>query len=309
LKVFLNETTLRLGKDEKTVVALGAFDGLHLGHVSLIEKTVEEAKLRRCKALVYSFLNHPQSVLNPKSAPLALMTFDEKIRMMDSLQVDYLALVPFSFHMAQTPPEDFLDKLVSRLFAVAVVAGFNFRFGREGEGDAALLEEFCRQRGIDAYIMPPVSDGGIPISSSRIRSLVADGWMEEAERLLGRPYSVMGTVVAGKRLGREMGFRTANLDYQAKLLPRFGVYACYAYIMDRRYEAVVNVGENPTVSQEQKIFIEAHIFDYDGDIYGLRLKLDFLHKIRDEKKFDSVEQLREAIAESVRDAKAYFAAK
>jgi riboflavin kinase/FMN adenylyltransferase len=309
LRVFLNEAALKLGENIKTVVALGAFDGLHRGHLSLIEKAVEQAKGRGCKTLVYSFLNHPQSVLNPSGAPLALMTFDEKIRMFDSLGVDYLALMPFSFQMAQIDPEEFLQKLAAQVVPVAIVAGFNFRFGRDGAGNAEFLEKFCVQNGIDAYIMPPVSEEGAPISSSRIRALIADGDMEAAASLLGRPYTVSGTVVAGKKLGRTIGFRTANLDYQPKLLPRFGVYVCYAYVLGKRYESVVNVGNNPTVSDKGKVFIEANLFDCEDDLYGLRLKLEFLHKIRDEQRFGSIDQLKDAIADSVACARAYFAGK
>jgi riboflavin kinase/FMN adenylyltransferase len=299
VKVLKNENT-RIEEGRKTAVALGMFDGLHIGHMALIEKVKELAKEHNWLSAVYSFHNHPYTVLNPAQAPAQLLTPEEKLRCFSHTQIDYLLWVPFSFQLSGEDPEDFIKGMVERYDIAAIVAGFNYKFGSGSSGDADMIRKICKQCGVEAYIIEPVCFKGLPVSSTRIRRCLAEGELEDANAMLGRPYSVCGKIVRGKQLGRTIGFPTANIEAPVKTLPRFGVYATEASIYGKKHHAITNIGKNPTVSdQEGKVFIETSINNYDQDIYGSTLKIEFRKFLREEKKFGSVEDLKQQITKDI----------
>ena len=289
-----------------TVVILGAFDGMHLGHQRLVQKGRELARKNGWKTLLYTFANHPLSVLAPEKPPLPLTTREEKLALCEELGLDYVAMVEFTPEFSAMKPEAFLEQIFREYHARGLVSGFNFHFGQKGLGDAALIREVCRKKNAYAVIVDPVCMSGRPISSSWIRSCIAGGDVERARALLGRPYTIAGDVVQGKQFGRTMGFRTANLRPGKKLLPGFGVYITDTLVEEKRYHSITNVGDNPTVSNDGTPVIETHLFDCEEELYGRPIKVEFLKRIREERKFSSKEELRKQISRDVGTAKNYF---
>ena len=304
MKLITNDV-FRYNETKQAVIVLGMFDGVHKGHQQLIEKAKEIAIKDDAITFIYSFYNHPQSVLNPQDAPLSLMTPQEKIRFFASLGVDYLALVPFSFQLSEVSAENFIDSIFKQISVKAIVAGYNYRFGAGGKGDRILLQACSAEFNAEVYIIEPVLYKGEPISSTRIRQALAKGNILDANAMLGREYSIAGKIVSGKMLGREIGFPTANIQMENKVLPQNGVYLARVCVMGGNYDAVVNTGKNPTVDDDG-IHMEAHLLDCDKDLYGQEARIAFLDRVRDEIKFPSVKALREQIAKDVAFAKQYF---
>jgi len=278
-------------------VALGTFDGVHAGHRAVIGRAIELAHERGLTSAVVTFDRHPLSVVDPARVPRLLTSNEEKIRLVAGLGPDELILLPFDeTFAAQTPAQFCADLLAGALRARAVVVGENFNFGAQGAGDAAQLRACGAENGYDVEICALVTERGEAISSTRIRRLLHDGDLEEVREILGRPPSAAGVVVHGDKRGRTLGVPTANVDVEAgTIFPGRGVYAARALVDGAWYRAAVNIGHNPTFRSKAEatthVTVEAFLIGFSGDIYDREIRLDFLHKIRDELRFDGAEAL------------------
>lgn len=290
------------------VLVLGTFDGVHRGHQALLMAGHELAQRHGLPLNVCTFEPHPLRVLRPEAAPPLLTTLPERARLMASFGVDNLCVSTFTRAMAARSPEDFLRDLGARYQPAAVVCGFNHTFGAHGRGNGDTLRAWGDQNGCEVVVVPDVVLEGGTVSSTRIRGLLQQGEAEQAARLMGHWYSMTGRVTDGKHVGRTMGYPTANVEPpRGKVLPAYGVYACCLTVEGHGYPAVVNVGRHPTLP-EGNITVEAHVLDACLMLYGKKVRLDFLHFQRPERKFGGVEELQRQITQDARDARAYFAA-
>lgn len=274
-------------------VALGNFDGLHLGHVALINRARALADEKGGEVLLLTFDPHPLAVLTDK-APALLTGREEKRRLADELGVDFLLELPFTPELAAMSAEDFVQKILyEQLRADLLAVGFNFRFGARGRGDVATLKSLDKLFAMQTLVLPPFEVDGEAVSSSRIRELLAAGKVRLANRLLGHSFALTGEVIHGQRLGRTLGFATANLTAKAGLaLPAYGVYAAWGYVAGGRFAAVVNIGVRPTVAEASVPTIEAHLLDVEGlELYGQQMRLELVAEIRPERKFEDVAAL------------------
>lgn len=288
-------------------VALGAFDGIHLGHRALIAENHRVAALRGYDTAVYTFANHPLSVLRPQGAPPLLLDAAEREPLFKSLGVDRVLQVPFDRELAAQPPEAFIEALARALPLAHVTVGYNFHFGHGGRGDGALLSRLGGRMGFTVSVVPRVEWQGEPVSATAIRSLLAQGDVARANAMLGRAYRVAGTIVMGRRIGRELGFPTANLlPPPGRALPADGVYVASVRVAGRWYGAVTNVGTNPTVSQEGRRTVESHLLDFQGDLYGQPCEVVFRERIRGEKRFSGREGLMDQIARDTQQARDFL---
>lgn len=278
------------------VVAVGSFDGVHLGHQYLLRQALAEAKTLKEPLLVYTF-DPPTKVFTRGEG--FLMDLQEKVEALRGVGVELILAVPFNEEFARRPPEAFLEDLRA-LQASRIYVGEDFRFGRGRAGGPEALERVAPTR-----VVPLLSLGGEAVKSSRIRALLKEGKVEEARHLLGRPYGAYGVVVEGDRMGRRLGFPTANLAvHPLKVLPP-GVYAVEAEGAFGRYKGVANVGTRPTLGGEERR-LEVHLLGFAGELYGEEVRVRFLKRLREERRFPSLEALRAQIAEDVAEARAYF---
>jgi riboflavin kinase/FMN adenylyltransferase len=274
------------------VLAVGTFDGVHAGHRRLVSRAQDLAAKRGAPSAVFTFVEHPRSVLRPDH-PVSLLTpWPEKLERLGDLGLDACFAAHFTPDLSLLSPEDFVRRiLVDELGVAAVVTGFNFHFGHGQAGNPEVLRALGEKYGFPVEIVPPVEGDGGLISSTRLRELLATGHVEAANGILGYDYTLTGTVIHGDKRGRTIGFPTANLDVpREKLLPAYGVYACWAQLGDQRLPAVVNIGQRPTFDPP-KLMIEAHLFDWEGDIYGETLAVSLVQRIRGEQAFPSVQAL------------------
>jgi riboflavin kinase/FMN adenylyltransferase len=287
-----------------SAVAVGNFDGVHQGHQSLVRAAVASARPAGRDAVVLTFDPHPARVLRPELAPAALSTLAQKEELVAALGAPRLVVLEFDAAVAALAPEAFArEVLEGALGAREVVIGESFRFGRAREGDARRLAELGAKLGFAVQVVRPVLHGGRPISSSRVREALASGDVREAELLLGRPYALDAVVVHGEGRGGRIGIPTANLQPEGQLVPRPGVYAGRCRLPGREiWPAVVNVGRRPTFGGGD-LTVEAHLLDYEGDLYGARVRLAFSARLRDEQRFESVAALVARIREDVRTAR------
>jgi len=275
----------------KTYIALGSFDGVHLGHMSLIKKTVELSRLNKCKSMVFTFKNHPLTIVKPELAPKLLMTNDVKISILESVGVDMVNFVEFSNEFMRYSPIQFITKLVDCYNVKGVIVGFNYRFGYKNLGDIKLLEQLSKELNFELHIVEPVMYQGEVISSTRIRTLISEGNIETANEMLITPYFLEGVIIKGKQIGRTIGFPTINLLLEPMILfPKPGVYFTTVNVKDKKYKGITDIGTNPTFHGD-KISIETYILDFNEDIYGEKIKLFFVKWMRDEIKFNSKEGL------------------
>ncbi|GLC32700.1 bifunctional riboflavin kinase/FAD synthetase [Clostridium omnivorum] len=277
----------------KTYVALGSFDGLHSGHIGLISKTIELAKSNNAKSMIYTFKEHPLMVLNRDIAPKLIMNNNTKLEILEELSVDVVNLVPFDDEYMRMPAEVFIEKLVEYYNVVGIIVGFNFKFGYKNSGNVELLKSLSEKLGFTLHVIDPITKDGEVVSSSCIREQIKNGEVENANKLLIKPYMLDGTVVKGKQLGRILGFPTANLKYNLDfVIPGNGVYYTIIAYESKFYKGITNVGYNPSVGDtNNSLTIETYILDFDKDIYGEYIKVYFIKKFRDEIKFSSLDQL------------------
>lgn len=299
---------------ENTAVAIGKFDGLHLGHQSLIQK-VNSYKNGGMTSVILTFNYNPASMLSGKE-PELIYTAEERRILARRMGVDVLIEYPFTEETAHMEAVDFIrDVLVQKLGARHIAVGEDFRFGNERRGNTDLLMGMSLPLGYSAHICPKVrtwlpSEGEVEISSTLIRQAVAKGDMETAHQLLGTPYSVIGEVVHGREIGRKIGMPTANLEPdQTKLLPPNGVYASAVTINNRTYPAVTNVGCNPTVAHGQNRRVETCIHGFNGNIYGKQMEVKLYHYARPEQKFDNIDELKAQICRDMDNSLAYMKTK
>ena len=277
---------------ERTVYALGFFDGVHRGHQALLTACRDLAARTGAKAGVATFTGHPDGLVQGK-APVLINTYQDRRRLLIHYNIEDILELPFDRALMEMSWQDFLGKL--RPQAAGFVCGEDFRFGYRGEGNAAVLQQYCETEGIPCVVVPQMKMGEIPVSSTHIRALLTQGEMEQAVEFLGHPHVFTGTVEKGRQLGRTIGIPTANLTVpDGVILPRLGVYACKTRIDGKTYLAVTNIGTRPTV-EGHHITVEPWILDFDGDLYGKELTLEFYAFLRPEKKFPSLEELQTEI--------------
>src|SRR5215210_7660617 len=280
-----------------TVLTLGIFDGLHLGHQLVMSTVVERARAAGAVPTVITFDPHPRAVLHPESAPPLLQTFDQKTEAFGVLGIEQTIVVRFTREFAGVRAEEFLRDVVhERLQSKEVYLGRGFAFGQGREGDINLLRRVSRELGFHADEVPEVRLRGRRISSSRIRGLLAEGRVGLARRMLGRPYGVEGRVVRGQERGRTLGFPTANLRPQNRVIPRNGVYVTATLIEGAWRRSITNVGTRPTFEEAAEPSVETYVINWSGDLYGDVLRVRFLYRLRDERRFGSVEELKRQIA-------------
>ena len=291
------------------VVALGNFDGVHLGHQVVVRRAVEEARSRGMRAVAVTFDPHPRAVLRPGSEPKLLTVLEVREELLLGCGVDEVRVLRFDLDLSKKSPGDFVrEVLVGELGAGVVVVGENFRFGYKASGDVKDLDRHMRDAGGEAYAVPTyvlgeAAGSGEAINSTRIRMLLHDGEAREAARLLGRPYSLRGVVVEGDKRGHTLGFPTANvLPGAVALVPGRGVYAGHVRVGEERYGACTNVGVAPTF-ERRKSRVEAYLLDYEGDLYGEVIDVTFEERLRPEKQFSGVYELKEQIARDVAEAR------
>lgn len=280
---------------DKTYIALGSFDGLHLGHMSLINKTLELAKLNSAKSMVFTFKNHPLTVINEEMAPRLIISNDVKSRLLQNIGIDILNFAEFNIKFMKISAEDFIYNIIKYYNAKGIVVGFNYRFGYKNLGDVELLYNLSKKLNFEVHVVKPVKINEEIISSSKIRHLISEGDITKANYFLDRPFMLEGKVIKGKQLGRTIQFPTVNLDYDKMfVLPRGGVYYTIVEYNNKQYKGITNIGYNPTVN-DKKLSIETHILNFEKEIYGESVKVYFHKRIRDEKKFDSIEYLTEQL--------------
>ncbi len=290
-----------------TVLTLGVFDGLHLGHQLIMRTVVERAHTTGAVPTVITFDPHPRAVLHPESSPPLLQTLDQKVEAFGVLGIQQTIVIRFTEEFSMMRAQDFLrDTVKERLHAKEVYLGRGFAFGHNREGNIDLLRRVSQELGFVADEVPEVRFRSQRVSSSRIRQLLAEGKVNLARRMLGRPYGVEGRVERGNERGHELGFPTANLHPQNRVIPRNGVYVTGTLIEGVWRRSVTNVGVRPTFGAEAEPSVETFVIKWSGDLYGDVVRIRFLYRLRDEKRFGSVEELKRQIQRDVGRAQSYF---
>lgn len=295
--------------DKKRVIALGFFDGVHIGHAKLMEMTKRRALELDAVPTVLSFDLHPDTLVKGVEVPLINAPEGRADIIRRIYGIDSVIFIHFNRDVMCMPWQDFIESLCTELNACHFVVGYDFSFGYRGEGRPDKLCAYCAERSLGCDVIPAVTLDGEVVSSTRIRRLIADGDMDEANRLLGHPHSLIDTVHYGYQLGVKLGAPTINMQFNdGVLVPRHGVYATRVFPEnDGQYIAVTNVGVRPTVSGGDRVSVESFILGFDGDLYDRRVRVEFHHFLRDERKFPGVEELRAQIARDAAATEAYFA--
>ena len=278
------------------VLALGNFDGMHRGHLKIIERVRRGAEERGSTAVAMTFDPHPSKIVRPDKAPPLLMTHQQKLEALARGGMHGVAIIRFTPQLAQWDPETFVRTvLVEWLHVAEVWVGANFLFGHDRSGNFSLLRSLGARYGFRAEKIDPVRYKDFVVSSTRVRRLIAEGRVDEAGALLGHHYMLDGTVVQGQKRGRTLGFPTANLCAENELVPPAGVYATTVHVDGIAYPSITNIGTRPTFESRQENVIETHVLNFDRDMYGARLRLGFVQRLRDEKTFDGIDALRAQI--------------
>jgi riboflavin kinase/FMN adenylyltransferase len=294
----------KLSPQKDTVLTIGVFDGVHLGHRHLISKLKELAREQGSLSGVITFSQHPQEVLSPRNWLPSLNGLEQRTTLLKKEGADFVIPLSFTPELANLSPERFLKLLKENLKMKGLVVGPDFALGKNREGDIDTLRRLGKEMGFKVTVVPPMTIDGETVSSTAIRQALAEGDMEKVQKLLGRPFRLQGRVGGGDKRGKKLGFPTANIEVApGQALPAGGVYACRAYISGKAYSAMTNMGTRPTFGGGPQT-IETYLLDYKGDLYGQELAIDIIERLRDEKKFDTPEQLKEQIAQDVRQGRA-----
>ncbi|MBI2712033.1 MAG: bifunctional riboflavin kinase/FAD synthetase [Bdellovibrio sp.] len=288
------------------VVTIGNFDGFHLGHQKIVQLAIQEARLRGGQAIAFTFRPHPQVILRPQGEFQLLSTYDEKAALLSDFGVDVVIEEPFNREFSETSSNTFFNEiLLKRIGVEAIVVGYDFAFGKGRTGHLESLKQFCDQAGVSLQVVPPHQVDGEVVSSSRIREHLKNGNLPAARGLLGRNFSYQGTVIRGEGRGRKLGFPTANLEIESKLALPLGVYVTEVWVGNSKYRAVTNVGVRPTFHSSwvgSVPLVEAHLLGVSLDLYGQRVQIHFIEKLRDEKKFSTPDALKLQISEDAKIA-------
>jgi len=305
MKIFHGTENAKISRP--TVLTLGVFDGLHLGHQRIMQTVVRRAKKINAAPTAITFDPHPRAVLHPESAPPLLQTLDQRLAAFEFLGIEQAIVIRFNKDFANQDAESFLREIVSeRLQAKEVYLGKGFAFGKNRGGDIQLLRKMSTELGFFADEVKEVRLRGARISSSKIRRLLSEGKVNLARRMLGRPYGVEGVIIRGDQRGHTIGFPTANLKPKNRVAPCFGVYATATLIDGEWRRSITNIGVRPTFESASEPSIETFVLNFNGDLYGDVLRVRFLHRIRDEKKFNGIEELKAQIEKDLRRAENYF---
>ena len=293
------------------VLAIGNFDGVHLGHRALLERLAADARRLGLPAAVMTFEPHPRELFSPDQAPARLTSLREKLALLESCGIEEVFLLHFSRKLAGLTAEEFIERgLVQGLGVRHLIIGDDFRFGKGRAGDFAMLQAAGQQHGFGVEAMHTIEINGERVSSSAVRDVLGAGDLEHAARLLGRPYSISGRVIHGNKIGRKLGFPTANIQLKRKRVALTGVFAATVSGLDKRFlPGAASLGVRPTLGQGLRPVLEVHLFDFDREIYGSHVSVHFLHKLRDEAKYDSLEALTAQIARDVQATQDYFSGK
>lgn len=276
------------------VITIGTFDGVHIGHKKIFNCVKQIANEINGDPIIITFSEHPKKVLTPKTPPKILTTSKEKVKAIENLGIKNIIMIPFTLELSQLSALEFLEKIIYYNFGLKhIVIGYDHAFGKNREGNYEMLKSISKEKNFDVTRVNPVLVGSQPVSSSWIRTEIEDGNVVMANKLLGREYSLQGKVVEGQQRGRLLGFPTANIlpDDKDKIIPKDGVYAVKVKIHDKYYNGMLNIGTNPTFENTERT-IEVNIFDFDEDIYNENIEVYFYERIRDEKKFNSVSDLK-----------------
>ena len=291
---------------EPVCACIGYFDGLHRGHKGLIDAAIAKAQEYQCESALITFDPDPWITIGRAKSVKHLTTMEQRIELAEKMGLDRVIILDFIKEMADLPPQEFTDMLLSKCNLKALVCGFDFHYGRFGAGNTETLKQEAEGR-FDAVVIDSINDRGDKISSSRICNCLAEGNVTEANRLLGYPYEIMGTVIHGRQKGRLWGIPTANIDYSDEtLLPLGGVYAGVAECEGRKWMAMINIGYNPTCNLIDKLSVEAHILDFNEDIYDKKMRIRFYQRLRSEQKFDSLDKLVEQLNHDKESVRQYF---
>lgn len=289
-----------LHKIRKAAASIGIFDGVHRAHQKVLKKLVKEAAKQNTKSLVVTFYPHPRQVLNPGSKIPLLISLEHRLKLIDDMGVDFLLVVKFTKSLSHMKADDFIERvLMHKLDIKALVVGKNFLFGFKKEGDFLLLKRMSKKYGFRLYGIKPVKMKASYISSTRIRKEIEEGNLKNASLMMGRPVTVLGSVIKGRSVGRRIGFPTANINPHHEAIPPSGVYAVDVMVQKKLFKGVLNIGTRPTFGKDKESAIELHILNFKKDIYGKDVEIIFKRKIRDEKKFPSIEALRRQIEKDI----------
>ena len=288
----------------KVCLAIGFFDGVHLGHQQIIRQTIADARHHDALALVLTFDRHPNTVVAPDHVPPLIYSLPQKLRAIESLGADTLLLIHFDETFSQQTGEEFIRHLAHDLGQIqSLCVGADFVFGHQRSGNVPLLKKLGGEIGFSVHGLAAVSLDNQAVSSTRIREFIRSGDLDTVSQMLGRPYAISGRVVKGDRLGHQLGFPTANLDTAGLLLPPNGVYAALACTKGRTYRAALNIGFRPTIAaRTQAVHVEAHLLDFSDNLYGEELEVQIAEKLREERKFSSKIELQEQIARDIASA-------
>jgi riboflavin kinase/FMN adenylyltransferase len=288
-------------------VTIGNFDGIHLGHQEILKRTVRESREANRRSIVITFDPHPQKVIHPERRPFFLLTTaEEKLRLIESFNIDIVILISFTTQFSKTTAEEFVRNILwDKLHLNKLFIGYDYAFGKNKGGDAACLRTFGEKLGFQVEEIGAVMIDDTIVSSTNARLSILEGDVRGASRMLGRPYNMSGTVVKGFRRGTEIGFPTANIESE-KVIPAEGVYAIIADVEGNRYQGVINIGYNPTFGNEE-LSLEVHLLDFQGDIYKKTIDIHFIDRLRDEIKFDSPDKLVVQIKKDIDRAKEILA--
>lgn len=291
---------------KNSVIAIGNFDGIHKGHQKIISAAKEIASKEKTKSAIMTFEPHPAKVFGNLKTHPRLTPFAEKARILKDMGIDFIFCIRFNKEFAETSADDFVNKIIKKyLGAKHIVVGSDFTFGKNKAGTGEFLKEASRKNGVGVSVIETIGENKIKYSSSNIKTLLKDGKIEQANNELGRNHKISGKVIRGDSRGNKIGFPTANINLKTFVQPKYGVYAVKAYVLGKTYEAVANVGIKPTFSGTKPL-LEVNIFGLNKDIYCEKISIEFFHFLRDEKKFEGVEELKKQISKDVEDAKNFF---
>jgi len=300
----VEEELASLSTNKNTVLTIGVFDGVHLGHKYLISQLKERARQQDLLAGVVTFRQHPQEILSPHTRLPFLTDLAEKINLLKNEGIEVIIALSFTHELAQVSARQFLSLLKKHLRMRGLVTGPDFALGRDREGNADALQALGQDMNFSITVIPPVMINGEVVSSTAIRKALADGDMNKVHNLIGRPFSLHGRVIPGAGRGVELGFPTANLDVDPKqALPADGIYVTRVDIDSKAYQSVTNIGKRPTFGGTKRT-VEVYVLDYHGNLYSHELKIDFIQRLRDEKQFDTVEELKRQVAEDAKQGRA-----